>query len=83
MPHGIKRAEEAEAKLVKALAEFDAANAERLQETNNAHEEANRWKAEGDMYGWNFHEGRASGTTWASIIFYRVRRMLAGVSASH
>jgi hypothetical protein len=61
--------------------EFKAANEERLKETQDAHTEANRWKAEGDMYGWNFHEGRAGGTTYASIYFYRVyRKLVAALS---
>jgi hypothetical protein len=61
--------------------EFKAANEERLKETHDAHTEANRWKAEGDMYGWNFHEGRAGGTIGASHCFYRVyRKLVAALS---
>jgi hypothetical protein len=33
------------------------------------------------MYGWNFHEGRAGGITWGSIIFYRVLRKLEAILA--
>lgn len=63
--------------LVSSLLElYKAADEERLRETEEAHQEAAKWKAEGDMYGWNFHEGRAGGTTSASIIFYRIRRWL-------
>lgn len=49
---------------------------ERLIQTYDAREEAEKWKAEGDMYGWNFHQGRSAGTIWASIIFDRVRRTI-------
>jgi hypothetical protein len=61
--------------------EFKSADEERLRETDNAHVEANRWKAEDDMYGWNFHEGRASGTVSASLYFYRVFRKLKAALA--
>lgn len=59
-----------------ALTAFKSADEQRLLETEQAHAEAARWKAEGDMYGWNFHEGRASGTIAASIIFHRVKRLI-------
>ncbi len=50
------------------------ADEQRLCEMDEARDESVKWKAEGDMYGWNFHEGKASGMTQASIIFFRVRR---------
>lgn len=49
---------------------------ERLQEMDEAYTEAALWEREGDHYGKNFHQGRASGMTQASIIFDRVRRAL-------
>lgn len=64
------------AALTTLLAKFKAADDERLEETESAHKEADKWKAEGDMYGYNFHEGRSGGTIWASIIYERVRREL-------
>lgn len=67
--------------LVNLKDEYKAADVERLQETEDAHNEANKWKSEGDMYGWNFHEGRAGGITWGSIIFYRVLRKLEAILA--
>lgn len=73
-----RRMVEAEAVPGKLLAAHRAADEERLKETEEAHAEAARWKAEGDMYGWNFHEGRAGGTTAASIIFFRLQREIKG-----
>ena len=49
---------------------------ERMLVMQKARDEAEKWKAEGDMYGWNFHQGMSSGMTHASIIFYRVYRLL-------
>lgn len=67
-------------KLRKAIREafdlFTAADEQRLEGVQDAHTEAEKWKAEGDMYGWNFHQGKAGGMTEASIIFYRVFRRL-------
>lgn len=71
-----KRAEDAEALLARALETFKLADKERLQAVHDANDEAEKWKSEGDMYGWNFHVGKAGGMTEASIIFYRVRRLL-------
>lgn len=55
---------------------FKEADEERLKETHAAQAEAERWKADDDMYGWNFHMGMGSGMTHASIFFYRVWRHL-------
>jgi hypothetical protein len=52
------------------------ADRQRLVEHEEAEAEAAKWKAEGDMYGWNFHQGKAGGMTTASIIFYRVWKVL-------
>lgn len=62
--------------VARAIEVFRLADAERLAETQKSHAEAAKWESEGDMYGWNFHEGVASGTTSASIVFYRVLRLL-------
>ena len=56
------------------LKTFDDADLERLAEVYERDEESERWKSEGDMYGWNFHKGAAAGCTSASIIFFRVKR---------
>jgi len=62
---------------------FKEADEERLQGTHDAQAEAVRWKADDDMYGWNFHMGMASGMTQASIFFYRVWRHLKnGIEAT-
>jgi hypothetical protein len=60
---------------------FKAADAERLDGVHKACDEAERWKADDDMYGWNFHQGKSSGMTEASIIFNRAfRRLMAGAT---
>lgn len=46
----------------------------RMSEVEDARKEADHWKAEGDMYGWNFHQGRAAGMVSASIIYHRIER---------
>lgn len=91
----IARAESAEAQLaaVKAerdklksilmadLVEWKKADEERLRQTDAAHAEAQKWKDEDDMYGWNFHEGKAGGTVQASLCYDRVRRHLEAALA--
>lgn len=71
-------AEQAEAeRLLRDLMQvFDAADEERLKEVHERDAEAEKWKSEGDMYGWNFHKGVAAGCTTASIIFFRVKRSM-------
>lgn len=59
-----------------ALAKFNEADEERLCETDERRVEADKWKSEGDMYGWNFHQGVSAGCTTASILFHRVKREL-------
>lgn len=59
-----------------ALQAHAQADNQRLIEHGEAVQEAEKWKSEGDMYGWNFHMGRAGGMTTASIIFFRVQRVL-------
>lgn len=62
---------------------FKTADDERLNGVHEAHAEAQKWKAEGDMYGWNFHQGKAGGMTEASIIFNRAfRRLKAALEAA-
>lgn len=65
-----------QAALQKALEVFKTCDEQRLQETDECRDEAEKWKSEGDMYGWNFHQGRSGGTIGASIIYERVRRMI-------
>lgn len=33
-----------------------------------------KWEAEGDMYGWNFHQGMAAGANWCDLIYQRIGR---------
>ncbi|MDE2106927.1 MAG: hypothetical protein KGL39_57465, partial [Patescibacteria group bacterium] len=84
----LQRAEQAEAAagvsasvIQQALELCKEADNERLSGQQEAHRESAKWKAEGDMYGWNFHEGKAGGMNEASIIFYRVRRFIEAALA--
>jgi hypothetical protein len=63
----------------RSLKIFAESNEVRLEDADERTAEAAKWKAEGDMYGYNFHIGAASGMTSASIIFSRVRRFLEKV----
>lgn len=70
-----------EATINEACEVFKTSDAERLEGVYKARDEAEKWKSEGDMYGWNFHQGKAGGMTEASIIFYRVyRRLMASAT---
>jgi len=51
---------------------------ERMLVMQKARDEAEKWKAEGDMYGWNFHQGIASGTIAASFIYGRIFKSMKG-----
>lgn len=62
--------------LQQAIEIFKSADQERHDELMEYRDEAEEWKREGDMYGWNFHQGRAAGCNAASIIFFRVLRFL-------
>lgn len=49
---------------------------ERLEKTREFRDEADQWQREGDWFGWNFHQGRSSGTIEASFIYDRMRKEL-------
>ena len=70
---------EAKAGLRNTLKAFEEADKERLEETAKFHADAEKWKGQGDMIGWNFYQGLAGGTTWASLYFGRARRALEAV----
>lgn len=55
---------------------LEAASEERYQELKNWEREAWKWKAEGDMYGWNFHTGMAAGANWCDIFYRRIGRVI-------
>ena len=59
---------------LKAL--FRTCDNERLNRLEESRDEAEKWKGEGDWFGWNFHQGRAGGMNEASIIFYRMKRLI-------
>jgi len=65
-----------------ALVKFNESDEERYRETEERCTEADKWRKEGDMYGWNFHQGFSAGCTQASIIFYRVKRHLEAALAA-
>lgn len=54
---------------------FKEADEERLKLTHAAMDESEKWKKEKDMYGWNYHQGRAVGTIDANLIYARVWRL--------
>lgn len=58
------------------LAQFKGADEERLRNQLEWREEWRKWKAEGDMYGCNFHQGMDAGANWVSLYFFRVQREL-------
>lgn len=58
------------------IADFEAAHAERMKRHDEWAKEAAHWKAEGDMFGWNFFSGMASGGIWIDICFQRLLRNL-------
>jgi len=61
--------------VAKMKEQFKAADDERLELTYSARDEGEKWRNEGDMYGWNFHQGRSAGTIEASFCFDKVRRL--------
>ncbi len=55
------------------------ASDERYQKMQDAYAEAEKWKSQGDDYGYNFHQGMAGGMNWADIVYGRVIRALDGL----
>ena len=56
--------------------EYNKALVEYHDFLNTCYKESNKWKSEGDMYGWNFHEGMRAGSTWTQLFYARIRRKL-------
>ena len=56
---------------------FAVSSEERFNELRKFEAESTKWKAEGDMYGWNFHQGMAAGANLVDIIYQRVNRAIA------
>jgi len=73
------RADEVEAALARIMRALEAASEERYQELKNWEREAAKWKAEGDMYGWNFHQGMAAGANWCDIFYQRIGREIDAI----
>lgn len=73
-------AEQSLAALREAIeSEFTLAENARITGVYESRDEADRWRAEGDSYGWNFHQGVAGGMTEASFHYMRVKRKLLDV----
>lgn len=66
--------------LNKVLALTEECSQRRDAELEDAHAEAAKWKAEGDMYGWNFHEGRAGGMVQTDLLCFKIRRLIQEVA---
>lgn len=62
--------------LKKVELEHDEAVEERYQFLEDCRHEAEKWKKEGDMYGYNFHQGMAGGANQADLYYARVGRIL-------
>src|ERR1700680_829722 len=56
-----------------ALADYNRTYANELQEAND---KAMQLEKEGDMYGWNFFKGIASGLTSRDIIAYNLKKLV-------
>ena len=55
---------------------FEKAQNEYFEFLNECDKEIMKWKAEGDMYGVNFHQGMRSGANQVNIYYDRIRRKL-------
>lgn len=60
--------------LAEVVTKIKEASERRYRVLKECEAEAHKWKAEGDMYGWNYHMGRAGGCNESDIIYYRVQR---------
>lgn len=58
------------------LAKFKEADDERYRNQKEWEADAEKWKADSDMYGWNFHKGMGAGANWVALYFFRVQREL-------
>jgi hypothetical protein len=64
------------ASLVACRAALERASDERYEFLKQREVEATYWKSEGDLYGWNFHQGMAAGANWCDIFYRRIVRTL-------
>ena len=69
--------------LGEVIAEIKAASEERLQFLEECRQEAKKWQAEGDDYGWNFHMGRSAGANWADLFYFRRIRKIEAKAAEY
>jgi len=60
--------------LDRLAAVFKVATEERWRHLRECERESETWRAKGDMWGWNFHQGRAAGANWCDLMYQRVNR---------
>jgi molecular chaperone DnaK (HSP70) len=65
--------------LQRVLTSLSSAADERFARLGEWRQESERWKADGDMYGWNFFQGMASGANWADILYQRIGREVTAI----
>lgn len=63
-------------RIEKAVAD---ASEERYQSLREWRQLAEQWKSEGDMSGWNFHQGMAAGANWVDIYYRRITREIEAI----
>lgn len=68
-----KKLADENAALQSKVAEVRPKTTEYLVELELAEKEAEKWKQEGDMHGWNYHQGRVSGIITGDILFNSIR----------
>lgn len=62
--------------LERLIAVFKEASEKRYAIVDESYAEAAKWKAEGDGYGYNFYQGRASGCNQSDIFYFAVHRQI-------
>jgi len=65
--------------LEEILSTLNSASEERYQCLNEWEQAAEKWKREGDMYGWNFHQGMAAGANWTDLLYQRIARAINAI----
>lgn len=64
------------AKLKPLVVALKEASEERYRNLREWDAEAEKWKAEGDFYGVNFHQGMAAGANYCDLLYQRVIRAI-------
>lgn len=74
----LSAAQASEAALLTALEEVEAKYFAFLKEKDT---DAEKFKAEGDMYGWNYHTGERAGATWVHLFMTNLLKLAAAHKA--